>query len=153
MLNTLEVHGASATPVVRQALAEFGVSEIVDTSQGFCCSRPAEGGAWQFRTVIREGYESHSVNFAGHLVAISWGCGAPCQGWALVDVRNGIVYMVPFATAGGAALRPDGRLFVADPAQGTAGDCGDGPGLLEALCRGEDTTYYRWNGRALERIP
>ena len=109
--------------------------------------------AWQFRTVIREGYESHSVNFAGHLVAISWGCGAPCQGWALVDVRNGIVYMVPFATAGGAALRPDSRLFVADPAQGTAGDCGDGPGLMEALCRGEDTTYYRWNGRTLERIP
>jgi hypothetical protein len=38
--DTLEVYGASATPAVRDASAEIGVSEFVDTSEGFRCSRP-----------------------------------------------------------------------------------------------------------------
>lgn len=41
----LEVYGASATPGVRAALAEFGVDSFSTTARGFHCSRPAEGSA------------------------------------------------------------------------------------------------------------
>lgn len=35
----LEVYGVSATPTIRQALAEHGVAEFVATPEGFRCSR------------------------------------------------------------------------------------------------------------------
>ena len=40
--STLEVYGASATPAVRAALAEFGVNTFSSTRRGFECSRPDE---------------------------------------------------------------------------------------------------------------
>jgi hypothetical protein len=43
--DSLEVYGSHATSAVREALAELGVSEVVDTQDGFRCSRPVESAA------------------------------------------------------------------------------------------------------------
>lgn len=107
--------------------------------------------AWQYRSAIREAYEKTPVNFAGHHVAVEWGCGAPCQAWAIVDARSGSVYLVPFPTAGGAEYRADSMLFVADPPRCATSRC-EGSTSTEALNRGEYSVAYRWNGHGLEEI-
>lgn len=107
--------------------------------------------AWRYRTAIRDAYAATPVNLGGHYVAIYWGCGTPCQQWAIVNAQSGVVFMVPFPTGGGAEFRPDSRLFVADPAQCDETQC-EGAGALMQLYRGERTVYYRWDGRQLEAI-
>jgi hypothetical protein len=47
------------------------------------------------RTVIREALEK-GVNFAGHYVLVSWGCGAGCKQFVIVDSVTGKVYDPPF---------------------------------------------------------
>ena len=47
--------------------------------------------AWWFRTRIREAAEQ-PVNFAGHYVLATWGCGAECVSYAIIDVQTGAVY-------------------------------------------------------------
>lgn len=107
--------------------------------------------AWRYRTAIREAYQANRVNFAGHYVAIYWGCGTSCQQWAIVDARSGSVYMVPFPTGGLADFRADSRLFIADPAQCNEEPC-EGSAALMELYRGEYAVYYRWDGRRFESI-
>ncbi len=54
--------------------------------------------ARRFRTVIREAMAG-GVNFAGHYVLASWGCGTGCIQFAVVDAITGEVYAPPFDAA------------------------------------------------------
>jgi hypothetical protein len=54
--------------------------------------------ARRFRTVIREAMAG-GVNFAGHYVVASWGCGTGCIQFAVVDAITGEVYAPPFDAA------------------------------------------------------
>jgi hypothetical protein len=47
--------------------------------------------AWQFRTRIRE-VARQRPNFAGHYVLATWGCGAECVSYVIVDTTSGQVY-------------------------------------------------------------
>lgn len=47
--------------------------------------------AWHFRTRIRAAARQ-PANFAGHYVLASWGCGAECLSFALIDCKTGVVY-------------------------------------------------------------
>ena len=47
--------------------------------------------AWHFRTRIREAAKE-PPNFAGHYVLATWGCGAECVSYAIIDVKTGGVY-------------------------------------------------------------
>jgi len=47
--------------------------------------------AWHFRTRIREA-ATQPPNFAGHYVLATWGCGAECVSYAIIDARTGAVY-------------------------------------------------------------
>lgn len=47
--------------------------------------------AWRFRTRIREAAQQ-PANFAGHYVLASWGCGAECLSFAIIDRKTGAVY-------------------------------------------------------------
>jgi hypothetical protein len=71
----------------------------------------------RYRTRIREGvakgvgvhlngnYQDHpGPNFAGHMIAITWGCGVPCLMMALVDARTGTIHYLPM-TAEGVGVR------------------------------------------------
>ncbi|RZK57607.1 MAG: hypothetical protein EOO87_02400 [Pedobacter sp.] len=51
--------------------------------------------ARSFRTRIIEGYKEMEVNFAGHYVAIYFGCGASCIMGFMVDVNDGKIYDLP----------------------------------------------------------
>lgn len=107
--------------------------------------------SWNFRTVIREGYQKTPINFAAHYVAISWGCGSGCQRWAVVDSATGSVHLVPFSTASGAHYQTESRLFIANPASCAGPQCDRGSALYP-LARGDFAAYYRWDGEGLVQI-
>jgi hypothetical protein len=48
-----------------------------------------------FRTRLRVGAKG-KVDFAGHYVLATWGCGTQCLMGAAIDVRTGKVFMIPF---------------------------------------------------------
>ncbi|REJ76099.1 MAG: hypothetical protein DWQ47_10780 [Acidobacteria bacterium] len=47
--------------------------------------------ATQFRTRLREA-QAEGVNFAGHYIIASWGCGTSCEQAAIIDATTGKVY-------------------------------------------------------------
>jgi len=47
--------------------------------------------ARRFRTALRDSLRE-GVNFAGHYVVASWGCGTACLTTAIIDARTGIVF-------------------------------------------------------------
>jgi hypothetical protein len=50
--------------------------------------------------VFRDHKEQRGPNFAGHLIVIQWGCGAPCMRMAIVNARTGDVYYPPMSFTG-----------------------------------------------------
>lgn len=73
-----------------------------------------------FRTMLRENAEK-GVNFAGHYIAATWGCGSSCWSFAIADARTGEVYFIPsLLTVGGFGyaqedliqFRKDSRLLI-----------------------------------------
>ena len=72
--------------------------------------------ARNFRTELTAASKK-PADFAGFYVAASWGCGSPCQQWALIDLRDGKVYFAPFTTSLGGSYSINSRLFVADPSK------------------------------------
>jgi hypothetical protein len=98
--------------------------------------------ARRYRTVIRAGAES-GPNFAGHYTLVNWGCGSPCQMWAIIDAQSGSVFMPDVRTSLGAEYRVDSRLFVANK-----------PELVKDWCSGQaivrpDVRYYVWEDERL----
>ena len=80
---------------------------------------PSLPEAKNFKTRITEGYKNEAVNFAGHYVAVVFGCGAGCVLGFMVDVRDGQIYDLPlgeenscFLMEDAALMRPESRLFI-----------------------------------------
>jgi hypothetical protein len=48
-----------------------------------------------YRTRLRDAAKG-GVNFAGHYILASWGCGTSCASGAVIDARNGDVFFFPF---------------------------------------------------------
>ena len=51
--------------------------------------------AERYRTVITEKYDKLEINFAAHYVVTTWGCGSGCVTGAMVDTRDGSLYLMP----------------------------------------------------------
>lgn len=49
----------------------------------------------KFRTRLSQGAKE-KVNFAGHYVFTTWGCGTECITGAAIDVKTGKVFLLPF---------------------------------------------------------
>jgi hypothetical protein len=49
--------------------------------------------------VFHDGREQHrpGPNFAGKLIVVRWGCGAPCLMMAMVDAVTGEIYSLPLS--------------------------------------------------------
>jgi hypothetical protein len=62
--------------------------------------------AWQFRTRIREA-ATQPPNFAGHYVLATWGCGAECVSYVIIDVKSGTVYFDDMTVCWGMAVPVD----------------------------------------------
>jgi len=100
-----------------------------------------------FRTRIREG-ASEPPNFAGNYRIVHWGCGSDCLTGALVDLKTGDVYSLPFeslwldvfATEGwrgkGLLYEKDSRLLIVD-------------GCPTEKC---GTYYYEWTGTTFQLL-
>ncbi len=65
--------------------------------------------ARMYRTMTRRAMAA-GVNFAGHYVVATWGCGTECMGGQIVDARTGrVVAGLPFFSPF-VSVRPDSRL-------------------------------------------
>lgn len=98
-----------------------------------------------FRTMLRSNAEQ-GVNFAGHYVVATWGCGSDCHSIAIIDARNGNVYFTPSLLWIGGLLyqeldrlefRRNSRLLIA---AGARNDQGSGK------------YYYLWKNNVLKLI-
>lgn len=89
MVTVSVVHADARTP----GFADFPVGEVY-------AGRPAKVRLVspqdrQFATRIREA-SRQKVNFAGHFILASWGCGASCLLTVVIDAKTGTVVWLPF---------------------------------------------------------
>jgi hypothetical protein len=89
MVDVVITHVGARTP----DFADFPVKEIYT-------GRPAKVRLVspqdrQFATRIREA-SRQKVNFAGHFILASWGCGASCVMTVVIDAKTGVVAWLPF---------------------------------------------------------
>jgi hypothetical protein len=99
--------------------------------------------ARKFRTVLKEN-ASKGVNFAGHYVIATWGCGADCLEFAIIDARTGRVYFTPsLLTVAGLPDQKEDRLQFRK----------DSRLLIVVGARNEEgggKYYYEWKNNQLE---
>jgi hypothetical protein len=70
----------------------------------------AGSSARMFRTMLRENAKG-GVNFAGHYILATWGCGADCHSFAIIDAKTGSVYFSPaISFVGGQMYQDENRL-------------------------------------------
>ena len=86
-----------------------------------------------YRTRISEDYKQNGVNFAGYYSFAYWGCGSPCTGSAIVDVRTGKIYSGPDSGFGYKFLK-DSRLLIVNPKDTVSNS---GQNQWDALCQEE----------------
>jgi hypothetical protein len=66
--------------------------------------------ARQFMTRIKEAC-AEGINFAGKYTMVTWGCGSPCQGMALVDRETGRI-RTGYGSSLGIGFRKNSRLII-----------------------------------------
>src|SRR5215218_11263014 len=100
--------------------------------------------ARRFRTVLRESLHE-GVDFAGHYIVASWGCGASCLVGAVIDARTGVVYW-PKQLAGIYTMsddpiiyKPESRMIVISVGFGINGDI-------------RRDNYYEWKFNRLRLV-
>jgi hypothetical protein len=71
---------------------EFRVSEMFKRKTASV--KLASPQARMFRTMLRVNAKE-GVNFAGHYIVATWGCGSDCHSLAIIDARTGNVYFTP----------------------------------------------------------
>ncbi len=113
----------------------------------------ADKRSWLFRTELEEAV-AEGPNFAGHYRLASWGCGAACFQWAIIDLQSGKVFH-PANLAStehvnveeslyegdihAVHVRPDSRLLV------VIGGVNEDP-------KQRGISWFVWDGRQLKRI-
>ncbi|TDY23322.1 hypothetical protein B0G81_3680 [Paraburkholderia sp. BL6665CI2N2] len=99
----------------------------------------ADAQGRRYRTVIRDATNA-SVNFAGHHVLATWGCGSSCIMAAAIDVESGRVISLPFTIS-------DWPMGVTEPLSFRANSCL----LVVRGSRNENTErgtyYYSFDGK------
>jgi hypothetical protein len=70
--------------------------------------------ARMYRTRLRQGAKE-STDFAGHYVAVEWGCGTGCQQSAIIDALTGKVHFLPINSDLGSEFRLNSSLWVINP--------------------------------------
>lgn len=98
-----------------------------------------------FRTRLREAAPT-GPNFAGHMTVTTWGCGTACQTVALIDARNGTVYIGPGSSAG-VKHRLDSRLLIVNAPEDVKETWGD-----RTPPEHFTTGYYLWENGKLRKI-
>ena len=76
---------AQSTPTLRQYAAK------VEKVKNVRVNLKSHKNANMFRTNLRNAAKE-GVNFAGHYILTTWGCGTNCSQSAIIDARNGRVF-------------------------------------------------------------
>lgn len=102
----------------------------------------------RFERVITESAKK-GPNFAGHYTVVSWGCGAACISFAIVDAESGKVFQPPFTgvsfeNSKGEFFQQNGLHYVKDSSLFVLQGCPDGRDCADYR--------YRWTGDKLELI-
>lgn len=110
--------------------------------------------ARMYRTNLREAAKE-GVNFAGHFVVATWGCGTSCTESAIIDARTGKVFFPDVLQGVGAGFcdlpeetevldyKPDSRLLVLSGFKGGAqNDSKPGCGIY----------YLEWTGANFRQV-
>jgi hypothetical protein len=98
-------------PAAQKPLLRFEDFRVSETFKG----KPApvklsSSRARMFRTMLRTNAEE-GVNFAGHYIVATWGCGSDCHSLAIIDARTGNVYFTPSVLwVGGQLYQEEDRL-------------------------------------------
>ena len=98
-------------PAAQKPLLRFEDFRVSETFKG----KPAPVKlsslrARMFRTMLRANAEE-GVNFAGHYIVATWGCGSDCHSLAIIDARTGNVYFTPSVLwVGGQLYQEEDRL-------------------------------------------
>jgi hypothetical protein len=107
--------------------------------------------ARMFRTRLREARKD-GVNFAGHFIFATWGCGTSCLQGAIINTKTGVVYFPK--ELGGMSFGPSTADIAGEPLQykkdsklfiliGTAGNSKDYTG---------GTYYLVWQGTKFKQV-
>lgn len=100
-----------------------------------------------FRSMLKE-TAAQGPNFAGHYAVNTWGCGTECQQIGIVDLKNGQVYLPPFAASLGIETRVHSRLLIVDPPAKLKERFREGAPPSSAY----QSRYYLWDNRKLVLI-
>lgn len=138
----------SKTPGFRQYSAK--VERIGNIKVNLKSHKSANMYRTNLRNAAKEG-----VNFAGHYVLTTWGCGTNCTESAIIDARTGRVFF-PDQLAGAGngfcelpadaeplVYKPDSRLLILNGFKG---------GDLENEKSKCGIYYYEWTGTALKQV-
>ena len=102
-----------------------------------------------YRTRLREGAKK-GPNFAGHFTLVSWGCGSPCQEWAIIDTLTGRVFDWVVSSTAGAEFYPNSRLIIVDSPKLVCEMFGGPPPVTCAVCGKAEA--YEWVGTEWQPI-
>jgi len=98
--------------------------------------------AKNYRTAIKYAVENareKGINFSGHYIICSWGCGSPCQTFVIIDAINGKIYDGKVSCFGQEFYK-DSKIILLNPP--------DEDGFND-LCKEE---YYIWDKNKLKKV-
>jgi len=103
--------------------------------------------ALNFRTRLEYSL-NEPVNFAGHYILTSWGCGTMCQMIALIDVLTGDVFFPPdFVSSYGSCFKPNSNLVILNPVDEFFLDSFD-----DEPPEWFNVGYYLWDGQDMQLL-
>lgn len=86
---------AGVVSAQQKKLPRFGDYPVSERFNGKVAPVKISGAqARKFRSALRESAKE-GVNFAGHFIISTWGCGTDCRQLAIIDARTGVVYFTP----------------------------------------------------------
>ncbi len=117
---------------------------------------PDNSEAKRFQTKLEQANQGQ-VNFAGHYIVTSWGCGAMCKTMAIIDVKTGKVFF-PASPTEGCGYKAGWWNFVNNGYQANSKllilTAGPAPsGTSDALKTAQNAQlYYRWHDDKLKLL-
>lgn len=138
----------SKTPVFSQYRAK------VDKTKNVSVNLKSHKEANRFRTNLRNAVKE-GVNFAGHFILTTWGCGTNCSVGAIIDARDGKVFFpneLEGAGYGYCELPDDNEQFVYNANSRLlvlSGFKGGDLNIENAPC---GIYYYEWTGTKLKQV-
>ncbi|MEP6903452.1 MAG: hypothetical protein ABJA66_17125 [Actinomycetota bacterium] len=140
---------AQKTPLFKQYASK--VEKVKVQKVNFASHKRAKTFRTNLSNALKEG-----VNFAGHFILATWGCGTNCSDSGIIDARTGNVYFpkelegigigfceIDYENTEPLAFKPDSRLLVLSGFKG---------GDLNSEKTSCGIYYFEWTGTSLKKV-